>query len=386
MNPAKFDELMERARYLGVVEDGTMKGILIFAFLVLVSLLGACADTSAHERRSTAAKSSPLFRVLKGQKFGYMNRAGELVIEPQFDEAGDFEGEHALVKQNGHSRIIDKNGKKVPLPNGFEVINSFSDGLARGNLQTTSPFSKVYINVSGKLISEDLRLGGACPFSEGLACVQLGKWGYIDTSGKLVIPSTFDEASPFSEGLASVTVWDHSKASRHKSGFIDRTGRVVIEPIFDVAQSFSEGVAAVGERADDGYRFGFIDKSGKLVIKPEFQWTYGFAEGMAAVRIGDKWGFVDRTGKLIMKPLFDEAEAFSEGVAAVRLNGKWGFVDKAGNFVIEPQFSEAYSFRYGLAMVSKNAKNYDDLIGHFDTEGDWGYIDRAGKYVWEPTR
>lgn len=55
-------------------------------------------------------------------------------------------------------------------------------------------------------------------FSEGLAYVQkAGKYGFIDTTGKLVIPCEWDDAGKFSEGLASVT-------KTGKSGYIDITG------------------------------------------------------------------------------------------------------------------------------------------------------------------
>lgn len=111
---------------------------------------------------------------------------------------------------------------------------------------------------------------GACEFSEGLACVGGGKWGYVDPSGHFVIKPQFDEVSYFREGLASFTVWDQSAASRHKQGYLDKSGKVVIKPQFDVAQSFSEGLAAVGTRkGSDNYRFGFIDKTGVMVIEPQ---------------------------------------------------------------------------------------------------------------------
>ena len=46
-------------------------------------------------------------------------------------------------------------------------------------------------------------------FSEGLAVVKLKKkFGYIDTSGRLVVPLQFAGAAPFAEGLALVyTPW-----------------------------------------------------------------------------------------------------------------------------------------------------------------------------------
>lgn len=54
---------------------------------------------------------------------------------------------------------------------------------------------------------------------------QNDKEGYIDRTGKIVIPLKFDGARNFSEGLAAVKVED-------KWGFIDETGKVVIEPQF----------------------------------------------------------------------------------------------------------------------------------------------------------
>lgn len=58
-------------------------------------------------------------------------------------------------------------------------------------------------------------------FSDGLAQVRVnGRWGYIDTEGKISIPATFDEVTPFSNGLALVVV-------QGKWQYVDRFGGVV---------------------------------------------------------------------------------------------------------------------------------------------------------------
>src|SRR5207249_1477743 len=93
-------------------------------------------------------------------------------------------------------------------------------------------------------------------FHEGLAAVRLGdKWGYIDKQGMLVISPRFDRASMFAEGLAAVEIdrtGDRSAVCQTddascvgKWGYIDKRGTLVIAAQFDAAEGFREGLARV---------------------------------------------------------------------------------------------------------------------------------------------
>jgi hypothetical protein len=172
--------------------------------------------------------------------------------------------------------------------------------------------------------------------------------GFIDKTGKIVIPPKFDEVKPFSEGRAAVSI-------RDKSLFIDETGKVVIQPQFDGrgwSGHFSQGIV----RVRIGGKCGFIDKAGRMLIQPQFDEAHeNFSEGLAGVRIGcdkkGKWGFIDQTGKLIIQPQFSRAFGFREGLAAVSIDGKWGFIDRTGKVVIQPQFAQVKNFSDGLAPV-----------------------------------
>ena len=53
-----------------------------------------------------------------------------------------------------------------------------------------------------------------------------GKWGYIDKTGREVIPCKYDDAFNFCEDLAKV-----KKSGKY--GFIDKTGREVVPFIYD---------------------------------------------------------------------------------------------------------------------------------------------------------
>ena len=104
-------------------------------------------------------------------------------------------------------------------------------------------------------------------FSEGYAAVcKNGKWGYIDKTGREVIPCQYDWANPFHEGLASVLP---SYGSGY--GFIDTTGREVIRhrPEIEIPGEFSEGLVVVLNENND--HFFVLDKEGHKV----FQGDYG---------------------------------------------------------------------------------------------------------------
>jgi len=189
-------------------------------------------------------------------------------------------------------------------------------------------------------------------------------WGFIDPAGTLVIPAGWDNAEPFSEGLALV--------KRNKQFFfIDASGAVVItiDPK-DSAHAFHSGRARVYK---SGTGYGYIDRRGAWVIRPAFSDATDFSDGVAVV---DRNRLIDISGRPLPMPAEAyEILGFSEGLAAFRAKegGKFGYLDLAGNIVIKPQFHDAKPFRFGRALVYRSKG---------DDNGYW--IDRQGKRVVEP--
>ncbi len=74
-------------------------------------------DTSANkvERNYDFVSnySEGLAKVRKGNKWGYINKNGTLIIPEIYDEAGVFSGGKSSVKMNGRWTEIDKNGKEI---------------------------------------------------------------------------------------------------------------------------------------------------------------------------------------------------------------------------------------------------------------------------------
>lgn len=93
------------------------------------------------------------------------------------------------------------------------------------------------------------------------------KYGFVDSTGKMIIPLIYEGAQVFSEGLAAVLL-------DGKWGFINEKGEVVIDFQFEgIMNSFENGyakyhkgkVSHVSGYHDSGYRTTFINKKGELV-------------------------------------------------------------------------------------------------------------------------
>lgn len=284
-----------------------------------------------------------------------------LLILCTFSCAGEDWAEGA-----GDYGYIDRNGNVVIEPR-FNGAYEFSEGLAEVYIGSREG----YINKVGEVVIE-ARFIFAKPFSEGLACVHEEgetQLGYIDHSGNYVIEPRFNNAFSFSEGLARI--WTNNTPEGGHTGFIDDTGEYVIPPemqpfeyAFDMGD-FHEGLALT---AGDG----FINYEGTEIIDGErFIYARRFSEGLAAAQeVYGIWGYLDINGNMVIEPQYDDARIFSEGLAPVEIEGRWGYIDIHGNMVIDLQFEDAGIFSEGLAAVMVGEK--------------WGYIDKNGNMVIEP--
>ena len=94
-------------------------------------------------------------------------------------------------------------------------------------------------------------------------------------------------------GLVAVLLMSGAALAQTQTPTSLKTGTYVINPQFDDAYPFSEGLAVVRIGDYETGKLGFIDKTGAFVINPQFDDAESFSEGLAAVEIDDKWGFIE---------------------------------------------------------------------------------------------
>ncbi|HWE35696.1 MAG TPA: WG repeat-containing protein [Isosphaeraceae bacterium] len=302
--------------------------------------------------------------VEQDETVGFIDGRGEMVFTtPPGASIRMFSGGLVAYRAIDKYGFLDRRGKVIVEPR-YDNVGQFSEGLAAVNLGA----------VSHGFPRPDLKEGG--------------KWGFIDTTGKLVIPIRFDsvEYHGFSDGLARVTVGDE----RYD---IDKAGKVAIrlddpaaapERRIWSASAFSEGLAPAMRSTDDPgtARWGYIDTTGRFIVAPRFDSAWDFSEGLACVGMEKKVGFIDRAGRVVIRPRFEGAQEFSEGLAAVQQGGRWSFIDTKGQVVIPGRFNDVERFVGGLARVHEGG-TFEIVhdAGAYWKGGAWSYINRQGKVV-----
>jgi hypothetical protein len=310
-------------------------------------------------------------------KWGFVDKAGKVIVKPSYERAHDFSAGLALVGSTDIERYIDAKGKCIL---ESQVGPKLEEPKKVKHLFPVVEKDKWgYIDTKGNVVVKP-QFEQADDFAEGLAAVKLnGKYGIIDKKGNFVISPRLDSVpGGFSGGLIPVRLGSNC-------GFLDRAGRIAIDLCFSKAEAFREGLAAVildgtvKPNPDDPDnmitegRHGYIDSAGRLRIRPQFAGAQPFYEGFAAVSDNEnRWRFVDVQGRPLGDKTFSEVMNFAEGLAPVNSDGRWGYMDTEGKIAIPFQYNWAWPFSEGLAfMMSPERHN-------------WGFIDKKGKIVIDP--
>jgi hypothetical protein len=250
------------------------------------------------------------------RKSGFIDSKGRLVIPHRFEGLGRFH--QGVCSIDGG--YINHAGEWIIEPR-FLVTSAFSEGRAFASIDGEN-FG--FIELAGEFVIHPA-FRPCRQFSEGLAAVCVDdRWGYIDWHGKFRIPTVFEgpNVTAFRDGIAGVRIdgcW----------GFIDRQGAFVIKPEYEEIRPFSEGFASVRRHG----KWGLIDVDGRQILDCRFDELQGLNANMAPARIEGKAGFISSAGDWLIEPKFDKCYGFFGNLAVVKLGKTYAYIKRNGEIV-----------------------------------------------------
>ena len=313
-------------------------------------------------------------------KFEWYYPSIRLGHKPQF--GGGYCLVAKRIDQVEYWYIIDKNGNvTADLGNRVARVVPFNkDGYANIVLKEGDEFKvmvidgrgrEVFPHLSKKPVYPSLYPYILDPFYEGLAAFKdqsSGNWGFINSTGKVVIPAQYEFVDKFSEGLAAVRFKAiNSQAS--KWGYIDRTGKTVIGPMFEKKPGgFSEGWAVVTKRNDKQV---LMDKAGTIVSR-EYNNIMPFKQGRSIV---DGLYVVDRDMNIVNGPFINSDNFGLKMYPESYCQGMFRGYSWTTRFI----FPNGYFYPHtNVTEVSDHLLHYKDTRSKID-----GFINYLGYMIFE---
>jgi len=192
------------------------------------------------------------------------------------------------------------------------LIERRSDGLVReinyqGQSVTRQPAS---IGSSEQVFRE----------SEGLTAIRRdGKYGFVDSRGRLLIANRYEGAGDFKEGRAPVRLLG-------KWGYIDVHDQIVIQPTLDTRSSFERGIAIVQRSGKSG----LMDRDGTLLLETRYDSIRRFGDDGFILYRESLAGLADENGRELIEPRFEQVTKAGREHVIVKQNEKFGLLTVDG--------------------------------------------------------
>lgn len=188
-----------------------------------------------------------------------------------------------------------------------------------------------------------------------------------------------------------------------KWGYIDTTGTVVIAPQFEWASFFGEKHAVVVQNGNAA----LVDKKGGLVLFKGTTMLEQLDDSTFAFQEEGLWGIRLLNGKTVLPANYDEVRRIDRRVFAFRKDTLWGFAGKHGNILLPAIADTGYIYmgvllRYEIndkiGVVSLRGKNNpvlldavcddvfrtNDSVIFYRTGNRWGGKKLDGSVLFEP--
>ena len=335
---------------------------------ITLALICFALSTSAFAE-IPAEYADCLYPIRVSGKWGYMNYAGEVVIQPQWGRADEFIYGVALVSTSGVNMwfvnnftfgLIDIKGNYILEPK-YRIYQSGSFFHLCVPGENGNPKEGYYDAVSGLFLEPAYDIIAYWMVTDDTPLILAerdGLYGFLDrATGKEVIPLQFnwfdrDEEVRYSEGyvLSADEEWDgEDRFVSIQFYLLDAAGVEVhfpegIMPCSPVHDGLVKIVREVnkGERSWWDSLYGFARPDGSILVPPKYDYARDFCNGYAAVYKDGKWGHIDSTGREIVPPTYalagddiTEGYFFHDGYAILDLDEEWLIIDTLGNVVFE---------------------------------------------------
>ncbi len=324
-------------------------------------------------------KKRNYIRMRQGDKYGFIKKSFDFVLEPKYSFIGNFSEGKASVGLNGFIGYIDSLGNEI-IPIKYYWGSDFHKNFAAVNFEKRSKCDNHY-HIYPYNTHKPTKL------------YNLNSKRYYPRDYSIVSYTNYSTSFSKSPNIIKsklLVLYDCDKI-----GFIHRNGKILVEPKYNDINVISETIIAVKKDT----LWGFIDTLGNEISEFKYQHVGMYSNGFITIKNNGKWGVIDTNYNYIVKPIYDKIEIegncikvsnksgvgvinnkektvipltnkiifCSNGMIYIKNKTKWGIFDIYGNAIYD----------YQLSFIPKRINDVLVVI----KDGKYGIIDLKGKIV-----
>ena len=334
-----------------------MKKKIVFISLIIISLsftifsvIFAAIKKQKMQYEIETVKEINYMIFNENNKFGVINKKGEIVVQPHYDEI------------------------QIPNPSKplFICMNNYNEETHQYNIKVFNDKSEQilyqYVFVEAIKLNSGI---SSIPYEKSvLKYKSKEKYGLIDFEGKIISKAQYDEITSFdyNEGLLLVKKND-------KYGVINIKGATVVKPKYDKIESdgyyedgdeYKKSGFIIAKKTGDSYKYGYISRNGNKILDIKFDQVARVPNVnknediyLIAVENG-KAGFYKNKKPIIKAEYEDIAYDENNNCLVIQKDSKQGVYDLDGNQIIDIKYDKIYiSGKYINAQIEQNIDIYD---------------------------
>jgi len=373
------------------------KGKLQSLNIFLIFFLLFTFSVSAQEYDKKFDEKNRMTMVQKGDKFGFLDDIGDLIVPIIYDEAYNYnDGGYAIVKKDGKYGIINRYSDVV-LPLSYDdIFPSISENLF---IVLNNKLFGVVNFMKNPVVVFEPQFTKMKEFNGNLIAIAVknGKYGIVDEYGEIITDFKYDRIYDFKQPATTFKIIDADGKAKYgvinslgkvkgnlydgignfdssgraimrigvKYGMVGMSGSEMIEPIYNGIDPVVDGKMLVLKNG----KFGLLDEfdewedyTGEITYDTII--TANKGDGLTPVKKWLTYGYIDESGKLAIPMVFEGYTKFEHGLALIVFNGKYGLINTKSQFVGKAEYEKVGSWKDGVYEVMK--------------DGVWGTVDKTG--------
>ena len=301
-------------------------GIIVAVVIVLIvaSVIAYYFIKKARrEYEIETVKDYQYFILKNNNQSGVINRNGDILIEPKYEEVKIPNPEKAVFVcyEENDSKVLNQNNEEIF--SEYEIVEPIRLKNIESDLMYEKSVLKYYQN---------------------------GKYGLIDFDGKKVCDPIYDsiESLPYKEGELLVT-------QNGKTGVINIKGNLMVEINYNSIEvdgyylendGYKEAGYITSITTNEGYRYGYVNKDGKVILNNEYNEISRINDiednknvYLICAKNG-QYGVLKNKEEVLKNEYQSIRYDKTNNLFVVEKSKKFGASDINGNIIIEPTYNQ----------------------------------------------